>query len=136
MRLQLSDTLTYNGCQKPGCKRTPVYRHHTGSERMWVNYFRLRSADVVYQEFCARYERFEKQALSQLCGDHHEEVHAVYWSAIHTWISRHRHPLGDWFEEWSYQDANRLMDHLREVHDEWIKRPTPGLKRRKYTGRE
>lgn len=103
---------------------------------MWVRYFQHRKDEAVYQDFVTRYHQFIQCCLVQVCGDHHEEIHELYWKEIYRWIDTHKPYHGDWFEEWTYDEANRLMDHLRGVCDDWIKRPTPGRKRRKYTGRE
>lgn len=100
---------------------------------MWVRAFEPdRGHTAKYFKFAQRYLSFHHEDCIEVCGDHHEEIHTIYWNKIDLWIMQSQ-KLYKPFEHWSWRDAESLMKHLRKVCDEWATKPTPGIKSRRYT---
>lgn len=135
-KLHLARVDTYNGCEKPGCRNTRAYRHHRGGERTFVTHFDWlkynRKYVKQYMELCRRYHSFHPKDVVRICGDHHEEVHDFLeqfdldWMVEHDCIKAYRH--------FTWDQAQALIAARRQFTDQWLKKQTPGMKQRRFTG--
>lgn len=99
------------------CKRAvPLARHHTGCEAMWLRHFKAKRRTKRYQEFEARYNRFEEQDIVRLCHKCHQTIHNLYFVAI----GHFARASGEQFEDWSWADAEQLMAYLRNLCMKWL----------------
>jgi hypothetical protein len=137
MRLDLSRQATYNGCAKPGCNTTRVYRHHRGGEHTFVRHFawmlRVPKSKDRYAEFCRIYHSFRSRDTCNVCGDHHEEIHNrmelfdLDWMVENDCIKA--------FGSFTWTEAHALIKARQAFTDSWLKIRTPGIKERRFTGR-
>lgn len=95
---------------------------------MWLRHFRKKRATVTFRRFRERYLMYVSEDCSEVCKWHHEEVHRRYLRIIRSAISAKDYkPL----EQWSWREAEELMQRLRAYCDQWLKRETPGVKPRR-----
>ena len=138
MKLKLHTEQTYNGCQKPGCLATRVYRHHRGGEHTFVRHFAwmrfISQHKDRYKELCTTYHEFRAKDIVMICGDHHEEVHNFMESFDLDWMVENDCIKA--FHNFTWRQAKALMAARRQYTDQWLKRPTPGIKERRFTGYE
>lgn len=109
-------------CAKPNCTRHTLHRHHTGSEGMWLKHFGWRKGQVRFDKFKKRYYSFRVQDTIRICDWHHEEIHDIYFSII----TEVKTLVAKRFCDYSWKEANALMERLRKVCRQWLKEETPG----------
>lgn len=118
-------------CQKPGCNyvdpsgRISSHRHHMGSERMWLRHFKARSRSKRYRDFRVRYESFLDTDICWICPPHHEEVHQIYFNLMFASIKAKGYKK---LSQWSWEEAEALMEANRKACREWLAKETPGVK--------
>lgn len=115
-------------CAVPGCHREELQRHHRGCERMFVRHFSARAGSARYEEFSARYESFHYDDITVLCSLHHKQVHREY---LYT-ISRHHAAVGKPMCRWTWNQAEILMQALREHFNIWLAWKSKKLTARAY----
>lgn len=130
MRINLNEVKTYRGCAKPGCKRKPTYRHHRGGEHTFVRHFALRGGKK-YRDLLRRYREFRAEDCVDVCGDHHEEIHYIIWNADAEWMGVNGCIQA--FHDFSWKQAEALIEHRRTITDGWLTIKTSGMKERKFT---
>lgn len=96
---------------------------------MFIRQFRKRKKTKRYKEFVARYELFHPDDISLLCGDHHEEIHLRYMNIVYRDIKSNGYTA---LEDYTWEQAEKLMKKLEKEFKEWIAVPTPGIKERKF----
>lgn len=95
-----------------------LFRHHTGSQLMFVRQFRARYRTKRYQEFKERYYSFHSDDIVILCDNCHELVHKLYRPII----GRHLRRVGYVpMCRWTWEQAEILMRDLDRFCREWIK---------------
>lgn len=136
-RFNLSTESTYNGCQKPKCFATQVYRHHRGGERTFIRQLRHLYYDPKYRkpylEYCKRYHLYLPQDIVKVCGNHHEEIHVLINDNDCDWMVDN--DCIKVFAGFTWEEAMRLVEARRGWTDEWLKQETPGVRARKFTGK-
>lgn len=115
------------GCRKPGCKRRmePTARHHRKCESMFIRGFAhipSKCDSRRYKRFKTRYESFNPRDVVVLCAWHHCEIHLIYDRIIDAYRRREFRILTDF----TWEQADGLMAHLKDVCREWEQRDTPG----------
>jgi hypothetical protein len=136
-RFNLAGESTYNGCQKPGCTATRVYRHHRGGERTFLRQLRhlyfAPTHKQRYLEFHKRYHSYLPEDIVKICGDHHEEIHHLINEKDCDWMVEHN--CIKVFGAFTWEQAMQLVEARRGWTDAWLKERTPGLRTRKFTGK-
>lgn len=90
---------------------------------MFVSAFvRRRMRETVYRKFVERYYEFRKEDTAEVCLHHHAEIHLIYDKIIRQDLKRTRKAL----RNYSWNQANKLMDRLEEAFKEWFVKETPG----------
>lgn len=91
---------------------------------MWLGVWRRRRAgERKYEEFVRRYWDFLKEDIEYLCDRHHAEIHEIYDEIIR----RDRNSVGRPLSQYSWVQAETLMDKLESAFFEWIGEETPGI---------
>lgn len=100
-----------------------------GSERMWLRHFVRHRRTKRYRDFMARYKEFHPDDICYICPDHHEEIHVAYMNTIFRRIKAKGYkPLTDW----TWEEAEVLMDELRTQCRAWLQCKTPGQRNHKF----
>lgn len=117
-------------CSKPGCARTrKLQRHHYKHEAMFLGVWSgVRRKERRWQEFVARYYQFLPQDVVRICDSHHAEIHAIYDQIIAEDLAR----TGQRLEQYTWAQAERLMNKLKAACKEWLKKKTPGISSTRY----
>lgn len=119
----LSGVSTTARCTKPSCKLRTLNRHHKRHEYMFVSSFvRRRMRETVYRAFVKRYYEFRKEDVSYICLHHHAEIHLMYDKIIRKDLRSTHKAL----RNYSWNQANHLMDKLEAAFNDWIEKVTPG----------
>lgn len=109
-------------CSKAGCRSRglPLDRHHVRSEKLFVHAFeQSRRGEKKYQNFVARYWRFDPRDWIYLCRYHHEQLHRRYLAMLRKNTKRlRRFPV-----LWSWAEAEQFMDSLGTLCSKWVKVP-------------
>lgn len=114
------------GCRKPGCKRrlTIPQRHHRGWETLFINAFGLVMVNSKrLRKFRERYEAFRPEDVVSLCDWHHAEIHHHYRAIV----DEDRKKVRKAMHAYSWKQAERLMEKLRDFCLEWEKKETSGM---------
>lgn len=85
-------------------------------------FVRRRMRETVYREFVTRYYEFRKEDTAEICLHHHAEIHLVYDKIIRRDLRSTHKAL----RNYSWNQANHLMDKLEAAFEEWILKETPG----------
>lgn len=78
--------------------------------------------ETVYRNFVKRYYEFRPEDTQHVCLHHHAEIHLIYDKLIRADLRRTRKAL----RNYSWNQANMLMDTLAAAFEEWFKKETPG----------
>jgi hypothetical protein len=137
MRLNLQKERARRGCEKPGCSTHLIYRHHRGGEHTFVRHFawmlRVPVAKDRYAEFCRIYHSFRPRDTAYVCGDHHEEIHYILEGFDLDWMVEHDCIKA--FRDFTWAEAQALIDARKAITDAWLTTCTPGRKHRRFTNR-
>lgn len=113
-------------CIKPHCgtRSLNINRHHKRHQFMFLSSFvRTRKRQAEYKAFVKRYYEFRKEDVADVCSWHHAEVHILYDRIIQQDIKRVGKPL----RNYSWAQANALMDKLEACFEEWAKIESSGI---------
>lgn len=75
-----------------------------------------------YDAFKRSYEEFRSEDTEYLCASHHAEVHYLYDKIIASHKVRTMKRLSDY----SWEQAENLMDQFEKAFEKWKERKTPG----------
>lgn len=89
---------------------------------MWIRHKRHTHRTKKYRELKNRYNEFRATDCVRICTWHHEEIHVLYMPTIKQYVQWYGHP-----KEWSWEQINALIAHLRKKCDEWVLVQTPGM---------
>ncbi len=78
--------------------------------------------ETVYRNFVKRYYEFRPSDVESVCLHHHAEIHLIYDKIIRQDLRRTRKAL----RNYSWNQANTLMDKLEAAFKEWFMKVTPG----------
>lgn len=125
MRIANTGIQRLSQCAKPNCDARFTVRHHRGGEFRYLRIMAHQSKSKEYKAFAARYYEFHPDDVVEICHDHHEEIHVLYWERI---TDSHRMiRLGGW------PRVRALVTRARKLCDKWLLTETPGTKDRSFT---
>lgn len=78
--------------------------------------------ETVYRNFVKYYYEFRKEDVEHICLHHHAEIHLVYDKIIRRDLRRTRKAL----RNYSWNQADNLMEQLEKAFDDWFVKVTPG----------
>lgn len=110
-------------CAKPDCDSTWVQRHHIRHEKLFIRFFAHKQGQKKYEQFRRRYEEFREEDISAICPDHHAEAH---WEYRHI-IQRHYIKVGRPLSQYTWKEAEELMERFATFYSAWIATPTLGM---------
>jgi hypothetical protein len=91
---------------------------------MWLGVWAgRRRGEEKWTRFVYEYYQFLEERITRICPRHHAEIHRVYDEIIASEIAKIGRPLADF----SWKQAEKLMDKLEEACHEWLKKETKGL---------
>lgn len=113
-------------CAKKKCctDNHTLHRHHRRHQAMWIGVWLVRRrGEQKFVDFCYRYHAFNPEDWTRLCANHHAEIHMVYDQIIRRDVKKVGRPLS----QYSWAQAEKLMDKLEAVCVEWLQKETPGV---------
>lgn len=112
------------GCAKPHCaNRAAIHRHHRANEALWLAPFAHRRGEPKWEQFVARYYRFEEEDIVRLCANHHAEIHSLYDAIIKEDLEQ----TGLRLYLYSWKQAQILMQKLANTCAVWLLVETSGI---------
>lgn len=90
---------------------------------MWLRHFKHKRKRPRFRKFQERYYAFLAADVVALCSWHHEEISHLNYLVI---ARRMRQAGMKPAREWSWRQADELIQELRTHCDQWLKRVTPG----------
>lgn len=123
---KVSARLAQAGCRKRGCIARCGHpaRHHIRHQAMWIGCWgRRRSNEPRWQHFVTRYYCFRSEDVVTLGANHHAEIHILYDIII----DQHRTILRKHLSEYTWAEAEHLMDCFERAFNVWLSTPTPGF---------
>lgn len=91
---------------------------------MWLGVWAGRRAlEDRFRKFVNAYHEFRMEDTTPLCPHHHAEIHQLYDEII----GADRIRLMRHLSEYSWTQANNLMDKLERRFKGWVKLDTPGI---------
>lgn len=96
---------------------------------MWLGVWAgRRRGELKWEAFFERYHEFRDEDCRDLCANHHAEIHAIYDKLINEDKAVTGRPLS----QYTWTQAERLMDKLEAAFHEWVLTVTPGIDSAKY----
>lgn len=90
---------------------------------MWLGIWASRrKGEKKFEEFVERYNSFHPEDWVRVCDMHHAEIHLIY----DTIIRRDRLITFRRLAEYSWKQAEKLMDKLEAACFDWLEIETPG----------
>jgi NurA-like 5'-3' nuclease len=91
---------------------------------MWLYIWASRRrGELRWEKFVERYYKFLPEDVVLICDSHHAEIHSIY----DTIINEDRASTRISFSKYSWTQAERLMEKLTQVCNEWLTKVTPGI---------
>ena len=91
---------------------------------MWLGVWASRRrGEDKWEAFIKRYFEFHDEDVALLCANHHAEIHARYDVVIQADVVRLGRPLS----QYTWAQAELLMDKMEVVFREWMLEETPGI---------
>ena len=119
------------GCVKPKCKTgsRSLNRHHVRHQGMWLGVWAgRRRGEPRWIEFVKRYWSFHRDDVRYLCANHHAEIHSIYDDII----AEDRAKVGKPLYDYSWKQAEALMDKLEAAFNVWIRLESRGISSKNY----
>lgn len=96
---------------------------------MWLGIWAgRRRGEPRFVQLQERYAEFRAEDVALLHDDHHAEIHSIYDQIINADKKR----LGISLYDYTWRQAEALMDKLEAAFNEWVGRETPGISARDY----
>lgn len=128
MRVNNTIATRLGQCAKPNCHAKWTVRHHRGSEHRYLRIMAHTNTTPEYIAFKERYYQFHPDDIVEICHDHHEEIHVLYYERIHD--SHRAIRVAGW------RRVRTLIMRAQKLCDKWLLTETPGVKTRSFTGGE
>jgi hypothetical protein len=99
-------------------------RHHKRHQAMWLGIWSgRRKGEDRWERFVARYKAFLPEDWVRVCIRHHAEIHVIYDGIIEADKTKVGRPLSDY----TWTQAEALMDKLEAACLRWLKMQSPGV---------
>jgi hypothetical protein len=117
-------TKTKTRCEKYRCRTSDfvLHRHHTGSEHMWLLFWQHRIDQPRFVDFARRYYEYRDEDVVRVCSSHHREIHEIY----RVIGDEHQRRRGKPFQDYTWTEAEDLMQKFRKRCKRWLKTQSPG----------
>ena len=118
------DTAT-GECAKLNCNTGSytLHRHHRRHQAIWLGIWKSRrNGEVKFNAHIKRYHSFDPKDWSRLCDSHHAEIHLIYDIIIRIDQGKIQRNLS----QYSWAQAEKLMNKLEAVCVAWLEKETPG----------
>ena len=96
---------------------------------MIIRAFYSKRKQKRYKALVKRYKEFRPYDTVEICENHHEEIHELYGAVIMREIKKRGFRS---VRDWTWKEAEAVMEVLRAYCDAWAKRTTPGMRLRKF----
>jgi hypothetical protein len=90
-----------------------------------------RRGEEKWQQFLDRYHNFLSEDVVELCAHHHAAIHQIYDRIIQADVAKVERPLS----QYTWRQAERLMDRLKGVCLEWLCSESSGIDPIAFTNR-